>query len=467
MPTISKHEFFNTSNVCIEAPAGCGKTQFIVDMIAEHADSRELILTHTYAGVYSLINRFKVKSISSKRFKIETIAGFCLRLVSYYPINSQVANLTPISNSDWKEIYSGANRLLAIDAIREVIKISYSGLTVDEYQDCTKSQHLVIKSLATLIPTRILGDPLQSIFEFRNEQPITWNDVLTDFPVIDQLTTPWRWINSNTRELGEWINDYAREKLIKSEELDFSNLPTQINYNSFSVSKHRRDFINFLSYYKLSKDENLVVIDCGVNKHRTISLAKSLAGHYNHLEKIENEELISFAKILDDSEPVDRKYFLYDFLKICASKLDSIFPQSIAKHKSPKITKKTKYPQILKYFLENSASSITLTNLLKLICSVKEINIFRKELLNDFYKTLFEYEYGNQPSFYHSSNFVLNRKRVIGRKFYKKSVGRTLLIKGLEFNHSIVLNYSQMSTTEKYVSLSRASNTMRIINDET
>ena len=46
------------------------------------------------------------------------------------------------------------------------IKSTYSGLFVDEYQDCTKKQHEIIKILAELIPTRILGDFLQGIFEF-------------------------------------------------------------------------------------------------------------------------------------------------------------------------------------------------------------------------------------------------------------------------------------------------------------
>lgn len=467
MSTISICDFFNSSNSCIEAPAGCGKTQLIVDMIAENANSRELILTHTYAGVYSLMNRFKAKKISSNLYKIETIAGFCLRMVSYFPMNSQVQYFNPLSNSEWQEIYLGAERLLSIEAIREVVKISYSGLTVDEYQDCTLSQHLVIKSLSSIIPTRILGDPLQSIFEFRNDQPITWKEVLNDFPIIDRLETPWRWINSNTNEFGEWINSYAREKLIKSEDVDFSNVPRQISYNSFSINEHRREFINFLSYYKLGRDENLVVIDSGVNKNKTIALAKSLAGHFNHLEKIENEELLNFAKILDDTSPDFQKFILYDFLKGCASKLDCIFPQSIANHKEPRINKKTKHPEILIYFIDNAQSSIKLSSLIKLICSVKEIHIYRKELLSDFYKTLYEYEYGNQQSYYEAANFVLNKKRIIGRKFYKKSVGRTLLIKGLEFNHSVVLNYSNMSNTEKYVSLSRASNKMTIINDET
>ena len=65
-------------------------------MIAENANSRELILTHTYAGVYSLMNRFKAKKISSNLYKIETIAGFCLRMVSYFPMNSQVQYFNPL-----------------------------------------------------------------------------------------------------------------------------------------------------------------------------------------------------------------------------------------------------------------------------------------------------------------------------------------------------------------------------------
>ena len=57
--------------------------------------------------------------------------------------------------------------------------------------------------LANALPTRVLGDPLQSIFGFRGP-PVDWGTVENDFPPLPELTTPWRWRTKNP-ELGEWL----------------------------------------------------------------------------------------------------------------------------------------------------------------------------------------------------------------------------------------------------------------------
>ena len=45
---------------------------------------------------------------------------------------------------------------------------------VDEYQDCSNIQHVLISSLADILPCRILGDPLQAIFDFA-DHPVDWD----------------------------------------------------------------------------------------------------------------------------------------------------------------------------------------------------------------------------------------------------------------------------------------------------
>ena len=83
---------------------------------------------------------------------------------------------------------------------------SYGGCFVDEYQDCTQQQHQVIAHLADLLPTCVFGDPLQAIFDFRNQKPVDWtNDVFPTFDCAAELLTPWRWKMANNDELGEWL----------------------------------------------------------------------------------------------------------------------------------------------------------------------------------------------------------------------------------------------------------------------
>ncbi len=96
-----------------------------------------------------------------------------------------------------------------------VVRSSYSGLFVDEYQDCTLLQHEFIRMISEILPTRILGDPLQGIFNF--EGPGTMVDLedkshMTGFHNHRYaLHEPWRWKGQNEK-LGEDLKN-IRSKL--------------------------------------------------------------------------------------------------------------------------------------------------------------------------------------------------------------------------------------------------------------
>ncbi len=89
--------------------------------------------------------------------------------------------------------------------MREILRASYSGVYVDEYQDCTIEQHELIVALAEVLPCRILGDPLQGIFSFRNNVLADWEkDIAPAFDRLPDLSTPWRWVGKSPK-LGRWL----------------------------------------------------------------------------------------------------------------------------------------------------------------------------------------------------------------------------------------------------------------------
>ena len=51
-------EFANSRDAAVIAAAGCGKTNLIAFATAAHNTGRELILTHTHAGVYAIATGF-------------------------------------------------------------------------------------------------------------------------------------------------------------------------------------------------------------------------------------------------------------------------------------------------------------------------------------------------------------------------------------------------------------------------
>lgn len=176
-------EILNMHSVAIEAPAGCGKTEAIADMLLA-VTGKQLVLTHTNAGVDSLNRRFKKKIVPTSQYSLQTIAAFCMRWCHSFPYTAQIeAQMTPQSDRNYYPmIYSGMSKILSTSWGKEIIRKTYTGIIVDEYQDCSILQHQVIIGLSSFLPVRILGDPLQGIFGWSNDKMIVWKDI--PFPVI-------------------------------------------------------------------------------------------------------------------------------------------------------------------------------------------------------------------------------------------------------------------------------------------
>jgi len=66
------------------AAAGCGKTELIAKSVAR-SSGRQLVLTHTNAGVEAILRRLRHWGVGSQRAAVDTLDGWCLKYVSSYP----------------------------------------------------------------------------------------------------------------------------------------------------------------------------------------------------------------------------------------------------------------------------------------------------------------------------------------------------------------------------------------------
>jgi len=67
----------------IVAPAGYGKTHAIA-LCLSHAKGKQLILTHTNAGVASLKEKIMQQGINNKHYRVETITSFAQKYVNSF-----------------------------------------------------------------------------------------------------------------------------------------------------------------------------------------------------------------------------------------------------------------------------------------------------------------------------------------------------------------------------------------------
>ena len=220
----------------ITAPAGCGKTHLVAQAIADHneSDLPLLVLTHTNAGVAALRKRVEKLGVTPKKARVSTLDGWSLKLLGLsFPSRGEIDPshlLLDNPKSDYLAIRAGTLNIINKGHIREILKSTYSHLIVDEYQDCQPDQHQMVMGLSRDLSTCVLGDPLQSIFNFTREGTVDWNsDVLATFPHAAELATPWRWKLAGNEDLGEWLLA-IRQPLIDGQQIDLRHSPDCVEW---------------------------------------------------------------------------------------------------------------------------------------------------------------------------------------------------------------------------------------------
>lgn len=217
----------------IVAPAGCGKTELLTRTLSRHAGNYPiLVLTHTNAGVAALRGRLERANVLPRHYKLATIDGWAMRLIKTFPLRS---GHDPIILEGripgYVAIRRAAVQLLTSGHVSDVIQASYARLLVDEYQDCSDLQHQMVCALSTMLPTAIVGDPMQAIFGFDRNDPLAdWNgQVLSHFGIAGTLGEPWRWKNAGTDTFGRWLL-HVREELHAGRKIDLRQEAPEVRW---------------------------------------------------------------------------------------------------------------------------------------------------------------------------------------------------------------------------------------------
>ena len=449
------------------APAGYGKTHLIALAVKE-AKHRQLILTHTFAGVNSIKTKLNDLDVSSALYQVDTIASWTLRLCLAYPKTTGWIHKYP-SSTQWNEMYKACRKLLNKKFIRQVVCATYTGVYVDEYQDCSEVQHSLVYALAEYLPCRILGDPLQAIFDFADKS-VDWDeDVIPNFTCLGELKTPWRWYNAEARELGDWLNK-VRADLNAGKKINLNgDLPKGVKRISVDMTDYRNSKRLKIFYDFLKHDDTVVAIYPGdaQSKNKSHNLAKSLAGKFSSIEEVECNELFKFLNKLKNFEEVKKNFILIlKFAKKCFTGVDKVLTAGTKKGEVAAQGKRTRYPEIL-----NSANSYlkdpTSMNLMAFFSQIKEApetSVYRRDLLNRFIKVLKIHIEQGAHTLLESAQIYQRKFRHSGRPVcHTKLIGTTLLVKGLEYDHAIVLDADCLNAKELYVAITRGCKSLSIV----
>lgn len=462
--------FISKSKSLVIAPAGYGKTHTIAESIL-YAEGKQLILTHTHAGVASIKEKLIKNKVNKTLYNVETVSSFTQRYTNAFTTTEDIPNQED-SKSYYPFIIKEATRIVKIAVVADVIRNTYTGLFVDEYQDCTIEQHEFIVALANVLPTRILGDFLQGIFDFTGQMVnLEDNDLLEGFVENKYtLTTPWRWKKTN-EQLGESLKD-IRARLIASEEIKLDV------YKSIEFIKiGHKDIRDFRSIYyrairSLYKEESLLIIHPdSANIHSRLKFVKTFQNQFRLIESIDDNSFYNIAKQLDDSTietlpVIIRNICLQLFNK---TGINVWFNDKGLKKKTKDDDKRAIEP--IKLLMDNLTKSDSINyqkvaTLLNEVFTLPKLNCYRKEIFKNICTALIQ-AHKEKITVYDAMLNNRNAVRMLGRKVYGKCLGTTLLTKGLEFDTVLVLHADRFTCPKNfYVAITRASKRLIIISQK-
>lgn len=457
-----KWDYLNEPVVGIIAPAGYGKTEEIAEAV-KICEGKQLILTHTRAGVAALRDRMKRKNICPVNYEIDTIASFGLKWCKAYPSTAQVKIPEKINDINYLDIYNGTARVFSYSWAQSVLKQSYSGIFVDEYQDCTESQHAIFMELVNIIPIRIYGDPLQGIFYWiKEDQIVNWNSF--PFKVIAPLVVPWRWENTN-KDLGILL-DNLRKKIIcaldgKAVTINIANVPgcmtiiDSLQWNNGGYA------------YRIKNFESVVYLSTFPNKQKTFS--QHNGGFFQCDEK---KDLTEVEEIISSIESNEKEKKAFAFLEIMKNMINGIqaelgsYINNLKKGKTnfDRISKHKDFGIIIEHICnENSPQSVL--DALRWFGRNNDFKIYRKELFYRIGKT-YAYMVEEDKSLHEAVEALSSQKYFAEKRFdFPRLSSRTVLTKGLEFDCVIIDARDKIDVRDFYVAMTRAKKYIYIISD--
>ncbi len=453
----------------VTAPAGCGKTHLIAEALTRHSgDKPILVLTHTNAGVVALRGRLDKASVPSRAYRLSTIDGWAMRLISTFPTRSgHDPDLLKLARpgTDYPNIRVAAWKLLKAGHIADVLKASYVRLIADEYQDCSIRQHAVVGYAAQTLPTCVLGDPMQAIFGVGGDNLATWDEqVCGYFPLAGELATPWRWINAGAEPLGHWLLD-VRSKLSRGEPVDLRTAPEGVKWVHLDGTNDHEKRLEAARIRPPGPDGRILIIGDSTNPDSQRRFASQTPGAVA-VEAVDLKDLVAFAKRFDLASP-QALQLLADFAQSVMRNVGAAnFVQRVSVlQRGTARTEPSEAEGIGLAFIRDPSYRRAVDVLVE-IGKQGGVTAHRPAVLRACIKALQLCEGTEGLTFYDAGIRMREQNRLVGRPLPKRAVGSTLLLKGLEAEAAVILDADTLDARNLYVAMTRGSRMLSVCSEK-
>lgn len=431
----------------IVAPAGHGKTHRLGEILSEGL--RCLVLTHTNVAAATV--RARVASL--KGVRIETVDSFATRLAEGFPGVTQMA-----PEASWSARRRAALSVIELPTVRAALQASYQQVLVDEYQDCSASQAALIHGLAQFLPTLALGDPMQAIYDPLNREgdsPQDWAEKTLGLPDLGTLAHPWRWRHEPAHR--QWVVT-AREALVAGQPVALNGTTAR----AVSVAGQQGPFLSAI-LGKLS-GSTAVISGQSKNPRRLHHLARSHRWSAVEVAELTHpKELDEFVRGWDDGRLT---FAVLSAAKQCLSNCGQVQGFDACLKNASSGTKTRSKSDLALIGNEMAADPVgTSIRLLEHLAGSPKTGLYRPDLLHRIRRCL--RTWNPEISMTEALEIVNTQLRAgFGRTPKGPLVGTVLRLKGLEFDHVVIVDEQEMSRPEEvYVALSRAKKSVTVVRE--
>jgi DNA helicase-2/ATP-dependent DNA helicase PcrA len=448
------------------AAAGCGKTELLGRIVADERSGRQLVLTHTHAGVAAIQRRLVEMQVPRDKFHLDTIAGWCLRYGAAYPA---ISGYRPHAEADpdWTVTYPGAERVCRTSLGKRVVRESYNGVLIDEYQDCSLQQHDLALALADCVPCRGVGDSLQTIFGFRDDPVVPWDTIRTDFEVVEgALTEPWRWRrDGRNAALGEWLGAARMQLETTGRLIIAADAPVSwVRHGAHDVPAA----VWATACGDVGRDSKGTVVAILKWPNQCKDLARRMGGRWPIVERFDDPDLLRLAEKLVEADGPTAVESLVDFISERMTAVGPALSTAVDAVKVGRGVSRIRKHRDHADRLCALANAPTPGNALAWLEGVLNHRgdwwLYRRECVAQLYEAL---RHSGGESFAGLPDMVAaarSRARHRGRSTHRRTIGTPLLVKGLEFDHAVLLwEPDHFSKQALYVALTRASKSLTIV----
>jgi DNA helicase-2/ATP-dependent DNA helicase PcrA len=339
--------------------------------------------------------------------------------------------------------------------IRDVIHATYSRLLVDEYQDCSTFQHSLVRQVSEVLPTCIVGDPMQAIFGFGSDRLPDWaGDVCVSYPIVGTLDTPWRWINAGAEDLGRWLLA-ARDLLQKGQPIDLGGAPGGVKWIELDGLSNRQRQHNAALTRAPGGVGSVLVVGDSHSPESQRQFASQTPGAVM-VEAVDLGDFVGFAEAFDATSPdalVDLLAFGQRLMTNVGSAQLLLRLQTLTGGKSRRPATAVESAGLA---FAQAPSNVRAASLLDTIRRQAEVRVHRPTVLHACLAALRASGAGN-GTFADQAIRERERYRAMGRSLPTRAVGSTLLLKGLEAEVVVILDASRLDSKNLYVAMTRGS----------